>query len=87
MLPQGMKLKVNILSTWGDQFYVGLNGIEICDVNGGIIPLTKLKVIAKPSSVRELPLLDEDVRTPDKLIDGHGVTLDDRHMWLAPLTI
>ena len=29
VLPCGRELVVNILTTWGDQHYVGMNGIEI----------------------------------------------------------
>lgn len=29
--------------------------------------------------------IDNDVRIPDKLIDGVNDTLDGRHMWLAPI--
>eukprot|EP00826_Nyctotherus_ovalis_P028842 TRINITY_DN2273_c0_g1_i12.p1 TRINITY_DN2273_c0_g1~~TRINITY_DN2273_c0_g1_i12.p1 ORF type:complete len:174 (+),score=29.60 TRINITY_DN2273_c0_g1_i12:444-965(+) len=29
--------------------------------------------------------MEGDIRTVDKLVDGCNATLDDRHMWLAPL--
>ena len=33
-LPIGRELVINILSTWGDRFYVGLTGIEIYTASG-----------------------------------------------------
>ena len=34
ILPAGKELIVNILSTWGDRHYVGLNGVEVFTVTG-----------------------------------------------------
>ncbi len=85
MLPQGFQVRINILSNWGDNFYVGLNGIEFYDSKGILInPSTFMKIIAKPYSVQEIAQMENDIRTPDKLLDGMNITLDDRHMWLAP---
>ena len=81
--PSGFILTVKILTTWGDMHYVGLNGIEIVDTNGKEVQSLS-RVTAKPSSVKELPDMANDVRTPDKLIDGFNNTKDDQHMWLAP---
>lgn len=85
-LPTGYILTIRILSTWGDIHYVGLNGIEVYDSTGKDVVQNgnACRVSAKPVSVKELADLANDVRTPDKLIDGVNNTKDDRHMWLAP---
>lgn len=41
-LPSGQILFLRILSTWGDKYYVGLNGIEIYGDNGELIPVKKV---------------------------------------------
>lgn len=85
-LPSGYILTIKFLSTWGDMHYIGLNGIEVFDSMGKEIISSGIgcRVAAKPNSVRDLADMNEDVRTPDKLIDGVNNTKDDRHMWLAP---
>lgn len=82
-MPSGYLLSIKILSTWGDMHYVGLNGIEVFDINGKEVQ-NSAKVTAKPMSVKELPDMQNDVRTVDKLVDGFNNTKDDQHMWLAP---
>ena len=36
-MPRGTKVLINILNTWGDQYYVGLAGIELFDEDGNAI--------------------------------------------------
>ena len=74
-----------LFSTWGDPYYIGLNGLEFYDVNGFKIQLSKNNITAYPHSVNILEGVIEDIRTPDKLIDGVNDTNDGRHMWLAPI--
>ena len=42
-------------------------------------------ISAYPDSVNVLEKIQNDVRTPDKLIDGINDTQDGGHMWLAPI--
>ncbi|KAE8748472.1 hypothetical protein FOCC_FOCC004767 [Frankliniella occidentalis] len=84
-VPTGLIFTLLIFSTWGDPYYVGLNGIEFYDAEGYRISLGFQNVAAHPESVNILEGSERDVRTPDKLIDGVNDTLDGRHMWLAPI--
>lgn len=44
-LPSGESLTIDILSTWGDKNYVGLNGIEIFSSTGQTPIITKVVFI------------------------------------------
>ncbi|VDO62332.1 unnamed protein product [Schistosoma margrebowiei] len=72
-LPFGYKLLFDIISTWGDPYYVGLNGIEIFLSNG--MNITKLCHITTN--------LSDDSMIINNLIDGINWTKDDKHMWLT----
>ena len=41
-LPSGRKLTVVILTTWGDQYYVGLNSIEVFTASGEMADIQKV---------------------------------------------
>lgn len=88
-LPRGQHLVFNILSTWGDPFYVGLMGIELFDHTGHAIYLSDVdqQLSADPPDLNVLDHGDRlDPRTVDKLVDGHNFTCDELHAWLAPFT-
>jgi hypothetical protein len=94
-LPSGKVLKFEILSTWGDNYYVGLNGIDIFDENGYSLTSNIYKTNYKtniiksirgnPSDINVLPEYNDDPRKIYNLIDGVNFTRDDLHVWLAPL--
>uniref|UniRef100_A0A3B1IWI2 KATNIP domain-containing protein n=1 Tax=Astyanax mexicanus TaxID=7994 RepID=A0A3B1IWI2_ASTMX len=83
LMPCGI-FQLQLLTTWGDPYYIGLNGLELYDQNDQKITLTE-NIAAFPDSVNVLDSVCGDVRTPDKLIDGVNSTHDGRHMWLAPV--
>ena len=87
-LPRGQVLKLIIYSTWGDQHYVGLSGLEIFDDQGNPLafPSPGGQITADPADVNTLPGYGTDPRTVDKLLDGVNWTSDDLHVWLAPFT-
>jgi hypothetical protein len=45
-----------------------------------------IDISAYPHSINSLnPGTDDDVRTPDKLIDGENDEIDGTHCWIAPI--
>lgn len=85
LMPCGFIFQFQLLSSWGDPYYIGLTGLELYDEHGERIPLTQNNIAAFPDSVNALEGVYGDVRTPDKLIDQVNDTSDGRHMWLAPI--
>jgi hypothetical protein len=75
---------MNILESWGDLFYVGLNGIEVLDERGFPIQIQLSMVDANPRDMNSIPGHGSDHRTLDKLFDKTNNTCDDHHMWLIP---
>lgn len=77
ILPRGKLIEIEIISTWGDQNYVGLNGIEFWNNHGQLI--TPGNISSK--ELRENPL---DPRSSfQNLNDGNYCTKDDMHSWLS----
>uniref|UniRef100_A0A915C313 KATNIP domain-containing protein n=1 Tax=Parascaris univalens TaxID=6257 RepID=A0A915C313_PARUN len=77
--------QLQLLSTWGDEFYIGLNGIEFFDHHDEPIKLQPQNLAAFPESVNILPAVKGDPRTSENLIDGVNDTTSASHMWLTPV--
>ncbi|XP_055994774.1 katanin-interacting protein [Sorex fumeus] len=85
LMPCGFIFQFQLLTSWGDPYYIGLTGLELYDERGVRIPLSENNIAAFPDSVNALDGVCGDVRTPDKLVDQVNDTSDGRHMWLAPI--
>ncbi|NXU57334.1 K0556 protein, partial [Turnix velox] len=85
LMPCGFIFQFQLLTTWGDPYYIGLNGLELFNEHGDQILLTENNIAAFPDSVNVLEDVSGDIRTPDKLIDRVNDTTNGRHMWLAPV--
>ncbi|NXH27406.1 K0556 protein, partial [Myiagra hebetior] len=85
LMPCGFIFQFQLLTSWGDPYYIGLNGLELFNEHGQQILLTENNIAAFPDSVNILDDVSGDIRTPDKLIDRVNDTTDGRHMWLAPV--
>ncbi|CAI7996588.1 Katanin-interacting protein [Geodia barretti] len=83
-LPTGQELVLNLLTTWGDQFYIGLTGLEIFTASGERACIDQIS--ADPADINVLPGYSRDPRVVSNLLDGVHHTNDDLHMWLAPFT-
>ncbi|XP_029174067.1 protein KIAA0556-like isoform X2 [Nylanderia fulva] len=80
-LPSGDSLIINILSTWGDKYYVGLNGIEIFSNTGE--PAKIKNIYADTSSNKSLDN-SHNSHIVNNLINGINQTRDDANLWLMP---
>ena len=81
---KGRKIELDISESWGDMFYVGLNGIEVLDENGAVIPIDLKNLDATPRDMNSIQGHGQDHRTLDKLINGVNNTISDENMWLIP---
>uniref|UniRef100_A0A8R1HZ10 DUF4457 domain-containing protein n=2 Tax=Caenorhabditis japonica TaxID=281687 RepID=A0A8R1HZ10_CAEJA len=81
----GFVFQIRLLSTWGDEFYIGLNGIELYNQKGKLIKIREHNLAAFPESVNILPNIKNDLRTSNNLITQPNDTAIAKNMWLTPL--
>eukprot|EP00081_Caenorhabditis_elegans_P012955 NP_491836.2 Protein KIAA0556 homolog [Caenorhabditis elegans] len=81
----GFVFQIRLLSTWGDEFYIGLNGIELYNRKGELMKIREHNLAAFPESVNILPNIKNDLRTSNNLITQPNDTDIARNMWLTAL--
>ncbi|CAK75339.1 unnamed protein product (macronuclear) [Paramecium tetraurelia] len=79
--PCGMLVTIYLFNTWGDNNYIGLNGLEIYDHQGSA--LLSRKII--PYTIHSVPQLEDDPRVVQNLvIPPHDTTCQPQRSFLAP---
>ena len=68
--PSGTIFKLEILSNWGDPYYVGLSGLDLFDDKGTALTSTSgvHSITAVPGDINDLPEYDHDPRTVANLL-------------------
>eukprot|EP00931_Biecheleriopsis_adriatica_P060466 TRINITY_DN36321_c0_g1_i1.p1 TRINITY_DN36321_c0_g1~~TRINITY_DN36321_c0_g1_i1.p1 ORF type:complete len:1561 (+),score=282.18 TRINITY_DN36321_c0_g1_i1:78-4685(+) len=80
--PSGFIFKLQLVSTWSDVHYVGLDGVELYDLAGR--PLRPRRAHSNHGSVRNMPGMEADVRTEETFLKG--APGNSSRMWLAPFS-
>ena len=77
--------------TYGDPYYIGLNGIEIYNDQGfnlvGKNAQNPFKISASPPGVFIINKMEKDKRKIQNLVDGFNNNTKYKHIWLAPLIL
>ncbi|CAK85118.1 unnamed protein product (macronuclear) [Paramecium tetraurelia] len=79
--PCGMIVTIYLINTWGDNNYVGLNGLEIYDHQGSALLQRKLI----PYTIHSVPQLEDDPRVVQNLvIPPYDINCQPQRSFLAP---
>ena len=78
------KIRINILSNYGNHLSVGLTGINLIDNNLNKINYESTSAIgALPKDLRTVYEDEEDFRIFENLFNGDNNTIDENNMWLT----
>lgn len=85
--PSGFVMRLRLLSSWGDPYYVGLDKIELFDRQGrplGTAGAGEVSVSASPEDVNVLPGFESDPRRPTNLLSCSQRRDAPGRSWLTP---
>ena len=78
------KIRINILSNYGNKLSVGLTGINLIDNNSNKINYESTSAIgALPKDLRTVYEIEDDYRIFENLFNGENNTIDENNMWLT----
>ena len=78
------KIRINILSNYGNQLSVGLTGINFIDNNLQKINIeSAIAIGALPKDLRTVYENENDFRIFENLFNGENNTIDENNMWLT----
>ena len=78
------KIKINILSNYGNKSFVGLAGLNLIDMHNKIIEIEKaLSILAYPKDLRTIYQNKNDNRIFENIFNGINNTIDENNMWLT----
>lgn len=86
--PTGFTVEFHLKCTYGDPYYIGLNGIEIFDILGdnllSNINEPNFRIVANPPGIFILPSMDKDPRVVTNLYKPKPYIDNFEDVWLAP---
>eukprot|EP01063_Lacrimia_lanifica_P006965 TRINITY_DN14412_c0_g2_i1.p1 TRINITY_DN14412_c0_g2~~TRINITY_DN14412_c0_g2_i1.p1 ORF type:complete len:826 (+),score=273.30 TRINITY_DN14412_c0_g2_i1:108-2585(+) len=84
LFPVGYVVRIELGSTHGDRYYLGLNGVQLFDVRNEEIPLNPHNLQAVPKDITVLPQSAQDCRVLGNLVSPVHNSSSDAAIWLAP---
>ena len=63
-----VELLLDLVSTWGDEHYIGLTGLQLVGADAELIAVDMSMISAEPRDLHQLPGHELDDRTLDKYV-------------------
>ena len=78
------KIRINILTNYGNKSFVGLTGLNLIDMHNQIIDIeTAVSIVALPKDLRTIYENKKDNRIFENIFNDTNNTIDENNMWLT----